>query len=237
MGVEYMDYIVADPIVIPEGDQVHYVEKIVYFPGSYQVNDTKRKIADKMFTLKELGLPVVGFVFCCFNNSYKITPATFESWMRILKKVKGSVLWLFEDKDVVADNLCKEACRRSVADLFLDTPLYNAHTTASDTLWARLPLITCAGGAYASRVAARLLSAVDMPELIAATLAAYEALAIELASSPARLIQIKQKLERNRSSAPLFNTALFARNIENAYVQMYERFHAGLPPDHIHVTG
>lgn len=259
MGVEYMDYIVADPIVIPEGDQVHYAEKIVYLPDSYQVNDTKRKISTRKFTRKELGLPTSGFVFCCFNNSYKITPATFEIWMRILKKVEGSVLWLFDDKDAVAFNLRKEArrygvepgrlvfakplsadehlARHRMADLFLDTLPYNAHTTASDALWVGLPLITCVGEAFAGRVAASLLSAIDMPELITSTPAAYECLAIELATKPARLNQIKQKLEHNRPSSPLFNTPLFARNIENAFVQMYERYLADLPPDHIHVAG
>ena len=179
--------------------------------------------------------------------------------MRILKKVEGSVLWLFDDKDAVAVNLRKEArrcgvepgrlvfakplsadehlARHRMADLFLDTLPYNAHTTASDALWVGLPLITCAGEAFAGRVAASLLSAIDMPELITSTPAAYEGLAVELATNPARLSQIKQKLEHNRSTSPLFNTALFASNIENAFVQMYERYLAELPPDHIHVAG
>jgi predicted O-linked N-acetylglucosamine transferase (SPINDLY family) len=241
--------------LIPQDSQQHYAEKIVYLPHSYQVNDSHRKIADKVFTRTEVGLPPSGFVFCCFNNNYKITPETFSSWMRILSRVEGSVLWLFEDNPEAANNLRQEAHKRGInsqrlifaermslpdhlarhraADLFIDTLPCNAHTTASDALWAGLPLLTCTGEAFASRVAASLLTAIDLPELITTTQEEYEALAVELATSPDRLGNIKQKLERNRLTTPLFDTRLFTRNIESAYMQMVDRHQTGLEPDHI----
>lgn len=257
MGAEYIDYLVADRILIPADSQRYYSEKIAYLPRSYQVNDRKRPIADKTFPREELGLPPTGFVFCCFNNSFKISPESFDGWMRILRKVDGGVLWLFEDNAMAARNLCKEAEARGVsaarlvfakrmplaehlarhraADLFIDTLPYNAHTTAGDALWAGLPLLTCSGGAFASRVAASLLNAIDLPELIAATQEEFEALAIELAANPDRLSRIRAKLEKNRLSTPLFDTERSTRRIEDAYMQMYERHQAGLPPEHIHV--
>ena len=255
MGADYIDYLIADAILIPECRTQHYSEKIVYLPDSYQVNDSTRRIAGKVFTREELGLPTVGFVFCCFNNNHKITPATFDGWIRILKKVEGSVLWLFEDNPKAAENLRTEAselgikadrlifakrmpnaehlARHRAADLFLDTLPYNAHTTASDALWAGLPVLTCIGEAFASRVAASLLNAIQLPELITATQKEYEALAIELATNPEKLTAIRQKLEKNRLTTPLFDTELFTRNIEKAYTAMYERYHADLLPDHI----
>ena len=257
LGSSCMDYLIADGTLIPEHSQTHYSEKIVYLPHSYQVNDAKRAIAEKTFTRKELELPDSGFVFCCFNNNYKITPETFSGWMRILKKVEGSVLWLFENNPVAAENLRKQAVIRGVAserlifarrmspaehlarhraaDLFIDTLPYNAHTTASDALWAGLPVLTCMGEAFASRVAASLLNAVNLPELITVTQAQFEALAIELATDPARLKQLRDKLQQNRLTAPLFNSRLFARNIEEAYMQMHRRYRAGLPPAPIRV--
>ncbi len=208
-----------------------------------------------MFTREELGLPTVGFVFCCFNNNYKITPATFDGWIRILKKVEGSVLWLFEDNPKAAENLRKEAvelgieadrlifakrmpltehlARHRLADLFLDTLPCNAHTTASDALWAELPVLTCIGEAFASRVAASLLNAIQLPELITSTQKEYEELAVELATNHEKLTAIRQKLEKNRLTTPLFDTELFTRNIEKAYTAMYERYQADLLPDHI----
>ncbi len=259
MGAGYIDYIIADEVVIPAASRALYSEKVVTLPDSYQVNDRKRSIADRAFTREELGLPAHGFVFCCFNNNYKITPPTFDAWMRILRQVEGSVLWLVEDSPAAAGNLRKEAERRGVradrlvfaqrmalpdhlarhrnADLFLDTLPYNAHTTASDALWAGLPVLTCAGEAFASRVAASLVSAVGLPELITTTPAGFEALAIALASDRARLEQVRAKLLANRPTAPLFDTPRFARHIEAAYEEMYERHLAGLPPDHIVVAG
>ena len=257
MGADYMDYLIADRTLIPEQSQQHYSEKIVYLPHSYQVNDTKREIADKVFSREELGLPETGFVYCCFNNNYKITPDTFDGWMRILKRVQGSVLWLLQDNPTAASNLRKEAAQRGVepqrlvfaqrmalpehlarhraADLFIDTLPYNAHTTASDALWAGLPVLTCTGEAFASRVAASLLNAIDLPELITSTQEEYEALVIELATNPERLKTIRQKLDRNRLTTPLFDTHLFAQHIEEAYIKMYQRYHADLPTDHIFV--
>jgi protein O-GlcNAc transferase len=258
MGAEYMDYLVADRTVIPEDSRRHYSEKIVYLPDSYLPNDSTRAIAEKKFTREELGLPAAAFVFCCFNNSYKISPDTFDVWMRILRRVEGSVLWLSESNPAAVGNLRKEAESRNVsadrlivakrlaslpehlarlraADLFIDTLPYNAHTTASDALWAGLPVLTCVGDAFASRVAASLLSAVELPELATRTLAEYEELAVELAGNSQRLREIKQTLARNRLSAPLFDTRLYTKHLEAAYLRIYERHEAGQPPAHIYV--
>jgi predicted O-linked N-acetylglucosamine transferase (SPINDLY family) len=259
MGAGYIDYIIADEVVIPAASRLLYSERVASLPDCYQVNDRKRSIADRAFTREELGLPARGFVFCCFNNSYKITPPTFDVWMRILRQVEGSVLWLIEDSPMAAGSLRREAERRGVraerlvfaqrmalpdhlarhrnADLFLDTLPYNAHTTASDALWVGLPVLTCPGEAFASRVAASLVSAAGLPELIARTPVEFEALAIALASDRARLEQVRAKLLANRPTAPLFDTPRFARHIEAAYAEMHERQLAGLPPDHIVVAG
>jgi predicted O-linked N-acetylglucosamine transferase (SPINDLY family) len=258
MGADFMDYLIADSQLIPEQAKAHYVEKVVYLPDSYMVNDSRRQISDKVFSREALGLPQAGFVFCCFNKSYKISPNTFSGWMRILKKVDGSVLWLSENNLTATDNLRREAARRGVAaerlvfapklpliadhlarhraaDLCLDTLPYNAHATASDALWAGLPVLTCIGESFASRVAASLLRAIELPELITDTQQDYESLAVELAINPDRLQGIRQKLARNRLTTPLFDTQLFTRHIEDAYTQMYERYHADLPTDYIYV--
>ena len=257
MAAEFIDYLIADPTLIPEESRQHYHEKIAYLPNSYQVNDARRRIADRRYSREELGLPETGFVFCCFNNNYKIVPSTFDGWMRILKQVDGSVLWLLEDNPAAAGNLVAEAGRRGVdgkrlifagrmplpdhlarhraADLFIDTLPYNAHTTASDALWAGLPLLTCAGHAFAGRVAASLLNAVGLPELVTSTQAEYEERAVQLATDPSRLQGIRKKLADNRLSTALFDTQLFARHIESAYLQMYERYQADLPPGDIYV--
>ena len=257
MGADYLDYLIADKTIIPKNSREYYTEKIVSLPNSYQVNDSKRIISGKLFTRKEAGLPESGFIFCCFNNNHKITPHTFDSWMRILGQVEKSVLWLFEDNPKAADNLRKEAIQRGIeaerlifarrmplqehlarhrlADLFLDTLPYNAHTTASDALWTGLPVVTCMGESFASRVAASLLNALHLPELITSSQESYEALAIELATNPEKLAQIRRKLAENRLTAPLFDTQLFTRHIEAAYTAMYERYHADLPPWHIDI--
>jgi len=258
IGADYMDYIIADKSLIPPNSQSCYAEKVVYLPDSYQVNDRKREIAEKQFTREELGLPEHGFVYCCFNNNYKILPATFEGWMRILSMVEGSILWLLEDNPWVADNLKREAEKQGItparlvfaerlslprhlarhrqANLFLDTVPCNAHTTTSDALWAGLPVLTLKGKSFASRVAASLLNAINLPELITSTQEEYEALAIELAMNPQKIADIKLKLVNNRLNSPLFNTPLFTKNLEAAYIKMVERYHAGLMPEHITIT-
>jgi len=253
----YMDYLIADRTLIPAHSRCHYSEKIIYLPHSYQVNDAKRRIADRVFTRQEVGLPPAAFVFCCFNNNYKIMPDNFDCWMRILNRVEGSVLWLFEENPTAAHNLRQEALRRKVsaerlvfakrmmppehlarhrvADLFVDTLPCNAHTTASDALWAGLPVLTCRGEAFAGRVAASLLNALQLPELITATRAEYEALAVELATNPSRLAGIKQKLAAKRIDTPLFDTRLYTQHLENAYAQVYARHAAGLPPVDLYI--
>ncbi len=257
MGASYVDYLMADSTIIPASHRSHYTEKIVYLPNTYQPNDRKREISTKAFKRSELGLPREGFVFCCFNSSYKIAPDVFESWMRILGRVEGSVLWLFADNEIAVGNLRKEASVRGIdanrlvfarrmalpdhlarhraADLFLDTLPYNAHTTASDALWAGLPVLTQIGETFAGRVAASLLNAARLPELITTSRDAYEALAVEFAAHPAKLAFVKRKLDRDRLITPLFDSALFTKHIEAAYTMMYQRHQAGLPPDHLHV--
>ncbi len=258
MGAPFIDYIVADPVLIPPGHEAYYSEKIVRLPGSYQVNDRSRAIAGRRFSREELGLPADGFVFCCFNNNYKITPPIFDAWMRILKRVEGAVLWLIQDSPAAADNLRREAEKRGVAahrlvfasrmpladhlarhrnaDLFLDTLPYNAHTTASDALWAGLPVLTLAGEAFASRVAASLLTAVGLPELITASAAEFESVAVTLAGDPPRLAALRDRLAHDRlASTPLFDTPRFARQFESALEQIHARWEAGRPADHLNV--
>jgi protein O-GlcNAc transferase len=257
MGTEYIDYILADKTTIPDGSEPYYSEKIVYLP-SYQVNDRRRVISDKIFTRRELGLPEKGFVFCCFNNNYKILPNTFASWMRILKAVEDSILFLYADNKWVEVNLKKEAEARGInsarlvfgssihadeylaryraCDLFLDTAPYNAGTTASDALWAGVPILTVIGQSFASRMAASLLKAIELPELITSTQEEYEALAIDLAKNPQKLADIKLKLANNRLSTPLFDTPLFTKNLEAAYIKIYERYQDDLQPDHITIV-
>lgn len=256
MGAPYFDYLIADKCTVPEEYRPYYAEKVAYIP-SYQANDSKRRIADKVFTREELGLPDAGFVFCCFNNNFKITPHTFDGWMRILQRVEGSTLLLYADNPSAVDNLKREArlrgidasrlvfaerierslylARYRVADLFLDTFPYNAGTTASDALWAGLPVLTCMGESFASRVAASLLQAIELPELITSSQADYENLAIELAKNPERLQLLKQKLNKNRLTTPLFDSPMVTEKLESAYVAMHERSLAGMPPEHIFV--
>jgi len=257
MGAPYIDYIIADRIVVPVQQQQFYSEKIVYLPDSFQANDRKRLVGAPAPPRSQLQLPDDAFVFCCFNNNYKFTPDIFDSWMRILKRAGGSVLWLVAESEAVEKNLRKEAAARgidaarliyaprvsyadhlarlSAANLFLDTAPFNAGATASDALWAGLPVLTRAGEAFASRMAASLLNAVGLPELVTETPQAYEDAAVELATSPEKAAAIRDRLGRNRATEALFDTERFARNIEAAYTEMYRRYQAGLPPDHIHV--
>ncbi|MFB9262014.1 tetratricopeptide repeat protein [Bradyrhizobium erythrophlei] len=255
MAAPYVDYIIGDRTILTSSDTPAYSEKLVQLPYSYQPNDRKRPSTGKSFTRDDLGLPAEKFVFCCFNNSYKILPDVFECWMRILKAAEGGVLWLLAEDQTAVANLRREAeirgvdparlvfagrlevaehlARHRLADLFLDTLPYNAHTTASDALWMGLPVLTQIGGTFAGRVAASLLKAIRLPELIARTSDEYESIAIELARNPAKLAAIKRKLEENRLTAPLFDTKLLAGHIETAYQMMYDRYQAGLAPDHI----
>jgi len=258
MCTEYIDYIIADKTLIPTECQSYYSEKVVYLPNSYQVNDRKRLISEKKFTRKQLGLPENSFVFCCFNNSYKILPETFCIWMHILKETEDSVLWLLKDNSFAEKNLKEEAQKHGVdpqrlvfadrlsssdhlarhlqADLFLDTFPCNAHTTASDALWTGLPILTLMGQSFASRVTASLLNAVGLTELITNTQKDYENLAIELATDTNKISSIKLKLVSNRLTTPLFDTPLFTKNLEASYIKMYGRYLNDLLPDHIYLN-
>jgi len=256
MGANYIDYLLADAVLIPESAKSFYTEKIVYLPG-YQVNDGQRQIADSLFTREQLGLPETGFVFCCFNNSYKITNTTFAVWMRILQIVEGSVLFLHADDEIVVRNLKNAAtlagvdanrlvfgqtlplpeymARYRLVDLFLDTLPYNAGTTASDALWAGVPVLTCIGATFAGRVAASLLTAIGLLELIATSYDQYIALAIKLATEPDSFAAIKSRLAENRLTTPLFNCQQFTFYLEEAYAVMYRRRQNELLPDDIYI--
>jgi protein O-GlcNAc transferase len=245
-GADFIDYVIADKIVLPLDQQRFYTEQIVRLPDSYWVNDSKLKISERVPTRAEAGLPEQGFVFCCFNKAAKITAPVFEVWMRLLAAVDGSVLWLLRDNAVAEGNLRKAAAARGIdparlvfagkleldrhlarhrlADLFLDTLPYNAHTTASDALAAGLPLVTCLGATFSGRVAASLLSAVGLPELVTQTLAEYEALALKLARDSEYLADVRTRLAQNRKTFPLFDTKRFRRHIEAAYVTMCRRW-------------
>jgi predicted O-linked N-acetylglucosamine transferase (SPINDLY family) len=243
-GADFVDYVLADRQVLPETEQDQWSEKVIYLPECYQANDAARAIADRTPSRAEAGLPARGFVFCSFNNNYKISPPVFDVWMRLLLQVPASILWALEDNAGARCNLQREARARGVdperlvfaprvphpehlarhrlADLFLDTLPYNAHTAASDALWAGLPLLTCTGGTFAGRVAGSLLHAIGLPELVTHSLAEYEALALQLATNPARLAALRARLAANRTTAPLFDTDRFRRQLEAAYLRMLE---------------
>ncbi len=252
MGTALIDYILADPVVAPFAHQPFFDEAIVHLPHSYQPNDRRRARPDGTATRAAHGLPPDGFVFCCFNNNYKLTPLVFGLWMRLLDAVPGSVLWLLQGNDLAVVNLRSVAEQRGIAaerivfaprtgydehlsrlglaDLFLDTLPVNAHTTASEALWAGVPVLTCRGSHFTSRVAASLLTAVGLPELITASLADYEREALALARDPARLGALRGRLAANRLTAPLFDTPRYVRNYEAALERMVERAEAGLLP-------
>ena len=255
LGADFMDYIVADPVLIPEDKRWHYSEQIIYLPNTYQPTDNTRIISDKVIMRKDIGLPDKGFVFCCFNQNCKISPAEFDIWMRLLTSVKGSVLWLLKSNKWAEQNLKRQAeahgvsseriifaervpqaehlARQRLADLFLDTFNYNAHTTASDALWAGLPLVTKLGKGFAARVAGSLLNAVGLPELITESEQDYEALILKLATNPTKLAEIKEKLANNRLTQPLFNTELYTKQLEEGYQQAYQNHFDGNPPQTI----
>jgi len=252
MGAPFIDYILADRFVIPEGQRAFYTENVVYLPDTYQPNDSKRRIGQAIATRHEVGLPAACFVFCSFVSHYKIVPRVFDSWMSILAKVEGSVLWLLSGTEDAVRNLRRHAetrgiaaerlifaprmkledhlARHRLANLFLDTLPVNAHTTASDALWAGLPIVTCLGSSFAGRVAGSLLNALGLTELIAETLEEYQALAVNLARDVTRLAKIRVKLSRNRDTHPLFDTDRLRRHIESAYETMSQRSQRGERP-------
>jgi predicted O-linked N-acetylglucosamine transferase (SPINDLY family) len=244
LGADYIDYIIADRVVIPEQERDFYTEKVVTLPHTYQVNDNRRAAPEAGATRAEHGLPDDAFVFCNFNQSYKLTPAMFSIWVRLLKQVEGSALWLLESNTWQSRNLRAEIARQGIApdrivfapmvapekhlarlglaDLFLDSLPYNAHTTASDALWAGLPLLTCLGGTFPGRVAASVLEAAGIPELITRSLAEYEALALALTRDRDRLLSLRRRLEQSRGTSPLFDTDAYRINLESAYRTMWE---------------
>jgi protein O-GlcNAc transferase len=256
MGVDYYDYLLAGQGMIPESNQKYFSEKIVYLP-TYQVNDSKEILPEITFTRKELGLPEKGFVFCCFNHTYKIMPTVFNSWARILNDVKESVMFIYVDNELAKTNLIREIADRGinpsrlifgkrlskskylaryqVADLFLDTHPYNAGATASDALRMGLPVLTLEGKSFNSRSAASIISALNLPQLITSSEKEYETLAVELGNDPEKLKLIKEKLASNLSTAPLYDTPLFTKNLESAFSQMYYRYQQGLEPKHIYL--
>lgn len=257
IGAPYIDYLIADELVVPPSSQKYYVEKIAYLPDSYQANDDQRRVSSRKFTKSELGLPERGFIFACFNNNYKITPAIFDLWAQILKSVEGSVLWILVDNLTAGDNLVKEASARGIsserlifaerldlaehlarhqlADLFLDTLPYNAHTTASDALWSGLPVLTLKGDTFPGRVSASLLTAIGLPQLITYSEDEYVDLAIDLAKNPIKMQEMKAKLSKNIATEPLFNSNNFSKNIELVFSKMMARYSAGLMPETIYV--
>ena len=257
-GASFIDYVIADKTLISQELKKHYSEKIIYLPDTYQVNDSTKKISDKVFTREELGLPEDSFVFCCFNKNYKILPNTFDIWMNLLKKVKGSVLWLLVENSTARENLKKEAAKRNIdesriifakimpladhlarhrcADLFIDTFPYTAHTTCSDALWAGLPVVTRIGNSFASRVSASLLNAIGLPELISHSEKEFENLALELANDKDKLEKIKIKLEKNKISKSLFNTEIYTKNIESSYRTIYDRYLNNLSVEDIEIN-
>jgi protein O-GlcNAc transferase len=252
MGADFIDYILVDPFVVPADQQRFFTERLVHLPHCYQCNDDKREIARATPARAEYGLPEDGFVFCCFNDSYKLTPDLFDIWMRLLHAVRGSVMWLLERDPAASANLLREAAVRGVAperlvfarrlplsehlarhrfaDLFLDTLPCNAHTTASDALWAGLPLLTCTGNTFVGRVAGSLLRAIGLGELITTSLDEYEALALRLAHDAELLGRLRTRLAQNRLTFPLFDTERSTRNLEAAYRRMREIRRAGQSP-------
>jgi predicted O-linked N-acetylglucosamine transferase (SPINDLY family) len=252
IGAPWLDYILADARVLPFDRQAFYSEKIVHLPHCYQVNDDGRAIGATP-ERSEAGLPARGFVFCCFNAGWKLTPQMFDIWMQLLRAVPESILWLLDDNATAKRNLNRRArdrgidparlvfapkiaslahlARHRVADLFLDTLPYNAHTTASDALWAGLPVLTCPGHEFDGRVAASLLETIGLPELVTRTLEEYEALALALARDPARLGNLRAKLQEMRLTSPLYDTDRFARSLEAAYLRMMEISRTGHAPE------
>jgi predicted O-linked N-acetylglucosamine transferase (SPINDLY family) len=252
LGADFYDYVIADPTVLPFDQQEFFSERIVHLPDCYQSNDSKRAIVASAMTREQANLPANGVVFCCFNNPAKITAQIFDIWMRLLRQVPRSTLWLLGDQGIAAENIRREAMSRGVemervvfapwtepglhlarhrlADLFLDTLPFNAHTTASDALWAGVPVITCYGESFAGRVAASLLKAAGMPELVTTNLNEYEALALRLATDPTQLDALRERLEKTRLDSPLFDTRRYRTHIEEAFTEMWQIWQRGDRP-------
>lgn len=258
MGGNFIDYYIADSVVITKQNRSFFTEKIVALPGSFFMFDNHLAVSEHRLTRAECGLPEQGFVFCCYNGSHKITQADFERWMRILSRVPGSVLWLAKADKVRASNLgvAAEACgvardrlifaefvthdvhlaRLGLADLFLDTAVYNAHTTAAEALWAGVPVLTFPGVSMASRVAASLLQACGLNELVADSADNYEAIACRLATQPSEISRIKKYLVEKKNDVPLFDTEMRVRELEVAYLKMWEQFLSGKSPESFSVS-
>ena len=259
MGADFIDYIVVDPFVVPRSQQAFFSERLVHLPDSYQVNDSRREVTSTPTSRQYWGLPAKGLVLCSFNNSYKISPAFFKIWMRLLGSIPGSVLWLLENNNLVKGNLRLEAEKRGVdparlifaplvplaehlgrhrhADLFLDTLPCNAHTTASDALWTGLPVLTCSGNTFAGRVAGSLLMAMGIPELVTESLDEYEQAALALARDPRRLVALRQALQKDRDASALFDVRKLTANIEAAYLRMWQTWLSGEMPAAFSIEG
>jgi len=254
-GADFFDYMLADKVIIPLEDRKYYAEKIIYMPDTHQINNNKQVVSPKKFSRHDFELPEKSFVYCCFNGTYKIEPKVFSSWMRILKKIKGSVLWLVDSDLVTTANLRKEAVKRGVnpkrliftpiisesenlarhrlADLYLNTRIFNGYTTMADALYMGLPVITLLGKHFTSRQASGLLTAIGMPELITHSPKEYEALAIELGTNPKKYKKIKAKLIANKKTYPLFDTPRFVKNLETAYQKIWKLYLKGKKPEDI----
>jgi predicted O-linked N-acetylglucosamine transferase (SPINDLY family) len=257
MGAEFIDYIIADQHLIPPKNQKYFSEKQIYLPNTYMPTDNTRELSTRPMSRSDMGLPDGAFVFCCFNNNYKITNLEFDIWMRVLSKVEGSVLWLRRSNKLSDKNMIKEAQKRDVhasrlvfadrvlmdehlarhklADLFIDTFAFNAHTTASEALWAGLPVVTKTGQGFAARVAGSLLNAVGLPELVTENEQDYEDLILDLATNPNKLAKVKEKLANNRLSHPLFDTQLYTKHLEDGYQKAYQNYFDGNRPQTITV--
>jgi protein O-GlcNAc transferase len=257
-GAEFIDYFITDKIVTPEDQSIYYTEKLVFLPDSYQINDHLQQISENQWLKQDCGLPPEGFVFCSFNQPYKIDPDMFDTWMRILRRIPQSVLWLLNQNFAATENLQRRAqaqgiqpsrlifadalpledhlARLRLADLALDTRIYNGGATTSNALWAGVPVITLKGDHFVSRMSSSILSAVGLSELVTHNLKDYEALAVELAGRPDKLRAVRKKLARNRLTHPLFDTPRFVRNLENAYKMMWKIFAGGHPPQSIEVA-
>ena len=255
MGAKFIDYIIADQYLIPPDNSKYFTEKQLHLPNTFMPTDNSREFSNRFISRQEMGLPDEAFVFCCFNNNYKITDVEFDIWMRLLIKVKGSILWLRRSNEQSNQNIMIAAQKRNIdpsrlvfadklpmdehlsrhklADLFIDTFAFNAHTTTTEALWAGLPVVTKQGQGFATRVAGSLLNSIGLSELITSSESEYESLILELAMNPNKLRKVKEKLNKNRLSQPLFNTELYTEHLENGYLTAYQNYYDGKDPENI----